>query len=60
MEKKFSAKDEAFWQKRVLPEEDHAHMGVEWLGGYRWFRSPNVVPIEHYQCPPPFPQQKAS
>jgi hypothetical protein len=60
MEKRFSVKDEAFWQKRVLSEEDHIRLGVEWRGGYRWFRSANIVPIEHYRRPEPTPQQKAS
>jgi hypothetical protein len=60
MEKRFSVKEEAFWQKRVLSEEDHRLMGVEWKGGYRWFRSTNVVPIEHYRRPESLPQRKAS
>jgi hypothetical protein len=40
--------EEIFWRRLVLPEEDRRRLfpGVEWLGGYRWFRSPNVVPIE--------------
>jgi hypothetical protein len=49
VEKRFSAKDETFWRKRVLPEEDHAYLGTEWKGGYRWFRSENVVCLEHYR-----------
>jgi hypothetical protein len=31
----------------ILPEEDRD--SVEWKGGYRWFRSANVVPIEHWR-----------
>jgi hypothetical protein len=38
--------ENAFWRKLVLPEEDHLRMGKPWAGGYRWFRSPNVIPIE--------------
>jgi hypothetical protein len=38
--------EDVFWRKLVLPEEDHLRMGKPWTGGYRWFRSPNVVPIE--------------
>ena len=36
------------WQRLILPEEDR-----DWtmprVGGYRWFRSPNVVPIERHR-----------
>jgi hypothetical protein len=40
--------DDQFWQKLILPEEDHLRLNPDhvWKGGYRWFRSPNVVPIE--------------
>jgi len=31
----------------TFPEEDRPLYTTEpWKGGYRWFRSPNVVPIE--------------
>jgi hypothetical protein len=32
-------------------EEDRRrlHPGVPWNGGYRWFRSPNVIPLERYR-----------
>jgi hypothetical protein len=62
IEKKFSPATEAFYRKRILPEEDRRdRLGVEWKGGYRWFKSPNVVPIEHYRRQlEPVPQQKAS
>ena len=60
IEKRYSEDDEAFWQKLVLPQEARVRL-IEWKGrGYRWFRSPNVVPIEHYRRPEPTPQQKAS
>jgi hypothetical protein len=43
-------KDEegSLWRRLVLPEEDKRQLGLPlWDGiGYRWFRSPNVVPIE--------------
>jgi hypothetical protein len=62
VEKRFSAKEEAFWRKLVLPEEDHARMGVEWPGGYRWFRGENIVCLEHYRATEtkPTPRLKAS
>jgi hypothetical protein len=46
--------DEAFWRKLVLPEDDPRRAG--WphpAGGYRWFRSPNIIPIEHWKRPDP-------
>jgi hypothetical protein len=41
--------EDAFWRKMLLPEEDHLRMGKPWTGGYRWFRSCNVVPIERWR-----------
>ena len=35
-------KDDAFWQRLVLPEEERRWIR-EWEGSYRWFRSPNVT-----------------
>jgi hypothetical protein len=41
------AEDEAFLRRIIFPEEDrHLFTSTPWRGGYRWFRSPNVVPIE--------------
>jgi hypothetical protein len=66
MQKRFSAKDEAFWRKRVLSEEDYIRLGTrargEWKGGYRWFRSENIVCLEHYRAAEPnsSPRMKAS
>jgi hypothetical protein len=43
--------DEAFLRQLVLPEEDRLRLypTVQWTGGFRWFRSPNVVPIEQWR-----------
>jgi hypothetical protein len=60
LERRFSIEEEVWWQKKILSEEDHRSMGTEWKGGYRWFKAPNVVPIEHYRRPEPTPQKKAS
>jgi hypothetical protein len=36
-----------FSRKLTFPEEDrHLFTTAPWHGGFRWFRSPNVVPIE--------------
>ena len=42
-----SEPNHAFWRKLILPEEER---DLLWDGkGYRWFRSPNVVPIEQWR-----------
>jgi hypothetical protein len=42
--------DEAFLRKIIFPEEDrHLFRATPWNGGYRWFRSPNVVPLEQWR-----------
>ena len=47
------AEDEAFLRQLVLPEEDRAkYTSQPWSGEYRWFRSPNVVCLEHYRRRP--------
>jgi hypothetical protein len=39
----------AFWRRLTLPQEDRS---ILWDGkGYRWFRSENVVCIEHFRQP---------
>jgi hypothetical protein len=41
--------EDAFWRKLILPEEDRLANGTVYRGGYRWFRSPNIIPIERYR-----------
>jgi hypothetical protein len=42
------AADEAFLRQLIRPEEDRRRRtSAPWCGGYRWFRSPNVIPIEY-------------
>jgi hypothetical protein len=41
--------DEAFLRNLVLPQEDCMRLGVAWTGGWRWFRSQNVVCLEQYR-----------
>ena len=51
MEKRYSEKMETFHRKWTLPEEDRT--GYSSAGrSFRWFRSPNVVCIEHYRRHP--------
>ena len=46
--------EEAFWQKLILPEDDLRRQGWPHVaGGYRWFRAPNVIPIERWKRPEP-------
>jgi len=49
-----------FWQQLTFPEEDrHLHTSAPWDGGYRWFRSPNVICLEKYRGRQPRPTQDA-
>ena len=45
--------ESTFWRKLILPEEDRRRLfpDMTWKGGYRWFRSENVVCIEHFRRP---------
>ena len=56
--------DEAFLRRIIFPEEDrHLFTSTPWRGGYRWFRSENIVCIEHYRRPTeakPAPRLKVS
>jgi len=43
--------EDTFWRSLVMSEEDkrlHDPFHV-WKGGYRWFRSPNVIPMEQWR-----------
>jgi hypothetical protein len=42
--------DEAFLRRIIFPEEDrHLFTTTPWRGGFRWFRSQNVVPVEQWR-----------
>lgn len=43
--------DEAFLRSLIRPEEDRRrlHPELPWRGGYRWFCSANVIPMERYR-----------
>jgi hypothetical protein len=42
---------EKFWRQIVPPEEDRTLFTTAlWRGEFRWFRSPNVVALEHYRA----------
>jgi hypothetical protein len=45
--------DTAFLRRLVLSEEDRQrrHPATKWTGGFRWFRSDNVVQLERYRSP---------
>jgi hypothetical protein len=44
--------DEVFLRKLIFAEEDrHRFTATPWRGGFRWFRSANVVCLEHYRRP---------
>ena len=42
--------DEDFLRGLTFPEEDrHLYTTAPWQGGFRWFKSPNVVPLEQWR-----------
>jgi hypothetical protein len=43
------SEEDAFWHRFVFTEEDRIVNGTVYRGGYRWFRSPNIIPIERYR-----------
>ena len=48
--RRYNLKDEEFLRQVVFAEEDrHLFTTAPWHGGFRWFRSANVVPIEHWR-----------
>jgi len=53
----YTADEESFFQHLTAPEEDrHLFTSAPWDGGFRWFRSSNVVCLEkyrhmHQKCP---------
>jgi len=46
-------KPDNLYHQLTMPEEDRrAHPTVpQWAGGYRWFRSVNVVDLQQYRSP---------
>ena len=53
LQRRVEDEDEEFFRRFVLCEEDRLkrHPTTVWTGGYRWFRSGNVIPIERYRAP---------
>ena len=50
LERQYSQEDETAFRALVFPEEDRSRFtSAPWDGGYRWFRSANVVPFERYR-----------
>jgi hypothetical protein len=46
--------EELFWMGLVVCEEDRPRFTTfKQRGAFRWFRSPNIVPIEKYRRPSP-------
>ena len=45
-----SGEDDEFWKTWTFREEDRrAFTSAPSCGGYRWFRSPNIVCLERYR-----------
>jgi hypothetical protein len=47
--RRYSASEEKFWRDLIFSEEKRRlYTTAAWSGGYRWFESPNITPIEYY------------
>jgi hypothetical protein len=45
-----TGEDETFLRRVVFPEEERRQLtSAQWDGSYRWFKSPNVICLEHYR-----------
>jgi hypothetical protein len=56
--RRYSEEDEKLMQALTPPEEDrHLFTRERWSTGFRWFRTPNVICLEHYRPLPPSPKQ---
>lgn len=50
--KRYTAKDEEELRRYVPCEEDRMLLTTgKWGGGYRWFRDPRIIPLEHWRRP---------
>lgn len=50
IEKRYKAQDEALYRRMLLPWEEVLRRGLHKPPcAFRWFKSPNVTPIEYYR-----------
>jgi hypothetical protein len=42
-------KGDGLWDWTFPEEDGHLYTTAPWTGGFRWFRSANVVPLEQYR-----------
>jgi hypothetical protein len=48
----YSEAEADFFRQLVVPEEDrHLFTSAPWRGEFRWFRSPNIIPMEKWRRP---------
>jgi hypothetical protein len=41
--------EDTFWRKLILPQGERMRLGIPWRGGYRWFKSDNIVCLEQWR-----------
>lgn len=42
--------DAEFLRSIIFPDEDRLQLTTAaWHGGFRWFRSPNIIPLEKFR-----------
>jgi len=48
--RRYNQKEEEFFLTLTWPQEDRRRFTIAtWSGGYRWFKSDNITPIEYYR-----------
>jgi hypothetical protein len=55
-----SEEEVLFWRRLILPEEEKGFFVPKWKGGYRWFRDPKILCLEHYRRPAPNDDRKVA
>jgi hypothetical protein len=61
LERKYTEAAETFMREITPAEEDrHLFTSAPWRGGYRWYRSPNVICLEQFGRPASSPTSKAA
>jgi hypothetical protein len=58
--RRYSEGDEKQLRELIFPEEDRRlYTSTRWTGGFRWYRTSNVVCFEHYRRLPATPISKS-
>jgi hypothetical protein len=55
--RRYAPDEQHFFETMIFAEEDrHLFTRERWTRGFRWYKAPNVVCLEHYRPFPSLPQ----